>query len=65
MFEQLYTYAWGNNPKRAKLKGRTLRVIGRGTINSCLAEFVDDGQREVISRNALRKVTTDKAVSND
>lgn len=50
-----YRYAWGNNEKRATLHGRTCRVIHRGRPNSALVEF-DDGQREIVSRNALRKL---------
>jgi len=53
---QLYVYGWGNNEKRATLRGRVCRVICRGAMNSALVEFVDGGQREVISRNALKKV---------
>lgn len=52
----LYRYTWGNNAKRATMKGRTCRVLARGAMNSALIEF-EDGQREVVSRNALRKVT--------
>jgi len=51
----LYTYRWGNNPRRALMKGRVCRVICRGAMNSALIEFVDDKSREVVSRNALRK----------
>lgn len=49
-----YFYAWGNNKKRAMLKGKTCKVIIRGKMNSALVEF-EGGQREIISRNALRK----------
>ena len=56
MSENRYTYAWGNNPKRIRMKGRVCRVICRGKMNSALIEFLDDKQQEVISRNALRKV---------
>lgn len=55
MDEFLYYYAWKNNPKRAGLYRRRLRVIARGALNSVLVEFAN-GQREVISRNALRRV---------
>lgn len=51
-----YRYAWKNNSKRATLFSRRCRVLVRGKMNSALVEFVDDGQREIISRNALRKV---------
>ncbi len=53
--EQTYVYAWGNNSKRATMKGRKCRVLWRGGMNSAHIEFLDNGQKEVISRNALRK----------
>lgn len=56
MSTQLYRYGWKNNSKRETLYGRTCRMVCRGTMNSCCVEFVDNGQREVISRNAIRKV---------
>lgn len=56
MTTPLYRYLWGNNEKRATLRGRICRVVARGAMNSALVEFVDNGQREVISRNALRRV---------
>ena len=52
----LYIFAWKNNPKRAAMRGRPCRVLARGSLNSCLVEFTDTGQREIISRNALRKL---------
>ena len=51
----LYRYCWGNNPKRATMQGRVCRVICRGTMNSAMIEFMDNGQREVVSRNAIRR----------
>jgi hypothetical protein len=54
MSEFPYIYAWRNNSKRTTLYGRRFRVIVRAGRNSALVEF-DDGQREVISRNAIRK----------
>ena len=51
----LYVFVWRNNPKRAQLYGRRLRILARGKMNSALVEF-ENGQREVISRNAIRKV---------
>jgi hypothetical protein len=51
----LYRFCWGNNPKRATLQGRVCRVVCRGTMNSAMIEFIDNGQREVVSRNALRR----------
>lgn len=50
-----YVFVWKNNEKRATLYGRRLRVLARGAMNSALVEF-ENGQREVISRNAIRKV---------
>lgn len=50
-----YVFVWRNNEKRATLYGRRLRVLARGAMNSALVEF-ENGQREVISRNAIRKV---------
>jgi len=49
-----YTYVWKNNLKRQSLCGRHCRVLIRGKMNSALVEF-ENGQKEVISRNALRK----------
>lgn len=49
-----YIYAWGNNERRKSLKGKPCKVIARLTMNSAIVEF-EDGHRECISRNALRK----------
>lgn len=56
MAEQLYKYSWANNPKRETLKNRICRVLYRGKMNSALIEFIDNNQREIVSRNALRNV---------
>lgn len=56
MAEQLYIFCWGNNEKRKNMKGRVCRVLKRGKKNSCSIEFTDNGQKEIVSRNALRKV---------
>jgi len=53
-----YTYAWGNNSKRATLKGRELIIIACLKMNSVIVRF-DNGQEEVVSRRALRKVKGD------
>ncbi len=53
-----YIYIWRNNPKRATLHGRRCRLLVRGIANSALVEFENE-QREVISRNAIRKVKED------
>jgi hypothetical protein len=50
-----YIYAWRNNSKRETMYGRLCRVVERSAKNSALIEFADNGQREVVSRNSLRK----------
>lgn len=51
--EQLYRWHW--RAKLADRHGQLYRVICRGSMNSCLIEFLSDGWRVVTSRNALRK----------
>ena len=56
-----YYFPWKNKfskqcmtyTKWPALYGKRFRVIARGSKNSALVEF-EDGQREVISRNAIR-----------
>ena len=55
MEHPLYKYYWGNNEKRKKMKGRVCKVLARGRMNSCSIKFLDNGQTEIVSRNALRK----------
>lgn len=55
--DPLYLYRWGNNAKRKTMKGRRCRILHRMSLNSCMVEFLDNGQRETVSRNALRKTT--------
>jgi len=50
-----YIYNWKNNSKRKTLYGRTCRLVKRLKMNSAIVIFLDNGQYEVISRNALRK----------
>jgi hypothetical protein len=59
--EYPYFYAWRNNEKRATLYRHLCRVLARGKMNSCVIEF-ENGQREVISRNAIRKIAPKKRV---
>ena len=52
-----HIYVWGNNPKRAKLKGKKCRILvssGR-RFNGCLIEF-EGGEQVNTSRRALRKI---------
>lgn len=51
----IYEYAWGNNEKRASMKGRRCVVIAYGSLNSCLVEFLDNGEKTLTSTFALRK----------
>jgi len=48
-----YFYAWRNNEKRETLYRRPCRVVARGAMNSVAVEF-ENGQREIVSRNAVR-----------
>jgi hypothetical protein len=50
-----YVYAWGNNPKRATMRGRPCRLVATMALGSAYIEFLDNGQREVTSRRALRR----------
>ncbi|MFN7022238.1 MAG: hypothetical protein ACK4WH_13050 [Phycisphaerales bacterium] len=49
----VYVYRWGKY--RPAWKGRRCRVVARGALNSALVECVDNGERAVVSRNALRR----------
>ena len=51
-----YVFVWGNNPKRATLKNRQCRKLAVGKMRSCLVEFSDNRQREIVSVRALRRV---------
>ncbi len=50
-------YVWANNPKRKTMKGRECRITARGRMNSVRVEF-ENGQREIVSGNSLRKDRT-------
>jgi len=54
-----YTFAWGNNPRRAELKGRVCVVEASGPKQTVLIRFLDTGERVTTSVRALRKVPTD------
>lgn len=45
-------YHWGNNSKRVTMKGRECIIIARGGMNSICIEFIDTGQREIVSRRS-------------
>jgi len=52
----MYMYVWKNNKKRELLHGRICKVIAKGTKNSIMIEFLDTGQREIVSRYSIRKI---------
>ena len=49
-----YVYVWGNNPRRAELKGRRCVVDARGRMGTVLVRFLDTGERVTTSGRALR-----------
>jgi hypothetical protein len=52
-----YVYCWGNNSRRAELKGRECVVVARGRMRTVLVEFVDTGERVTCSARALRRAS--------
>jgi hypothetical protein len=50
----VYAYAWGNNERRAALKGRRCVVEARGAMGTVLVHFLDTGERVTTSARALR-----------
>ncbi len=50
-----YYYAWKNNAKRATLYWRACRILARLALNSYVIEF-ENGQRECVSRNAVKRL---------
>jgi len=48
-------YVWHWRTKLPDRHGQQLIVLARGTMNSCLVEFLSDGFRVITSRNALRR----------
>jgi len=46
---------WGNNSKRKTLRGRDCVILARGAKNSIMIEFVDNKQREIVSRYSVRR----------
>lgn len=51
----VYVYAWGNNPRRAELKGRRCVVEASGAKQTVLVRFLDNGERVTTSSRALRR----------
>ena len=54
MTTRVYVYAWGNNERRAALKGRRCVIEARGALSTVLVRFVDTGERVTTSARALR-----------
>lgn len=54
--ENVYVFAWGNNRRRAGLKGRRCVVEAQGAMSTVLVRFLDTGERATTSRRALRRV---------
>jgi hypothetical protein len=50
----VYVYVWGNNERRATLKGRRCAVEARGAMGTALVRFLDTGERVTTSSRALR-----------
>lgn len=50
----IYEYRWGNNEKRLTMKGRQCKLLAKGKKNSCLIEFLDTGQKELVSQYAIK-----------
>jgi hypothetical protein len=46
-------FRWGNNARRAELKGRECEVVARGAMGSVLVRFLDDGELVVTSWRAI------------
>lgn len=59
-----HTFAWGNNPKRALLKGQCCRILAAGKLASVMIEL-GSGAREIVSRRALRKIAGSPASRGD
>ena len=55
MTPQVYVYAWGNNERRAALKGRRCVIEARGGMRTVLVRFLDTGERVTTSIRALRR----------
>lgn len=49
MIREVLSYRWGNNEKRKTLKGRCCVILAKGAMGSVLIEFIDNGQREIVS----------------
>ena len=53
----VYVYAWGNNARRAELRGRECVLEATGNLGTALVRFLDTGERVTTSRRALRRLS--------
>jgi hypothetical protein len=53
---RLYQYFWKNNPTRAAWRGRVVRLVALGAMNSALIEDAETGARMVTHRRAIRRL---------
>ena len=53
-----WIYCWGNNPVRARMKGKRCRIIARGKMNTVLIQ-TEGGEYYTTSRYAFRKQQTE------
>jgi hypothetical protein len=49
-----YVYVWKNNEKRKTMCGRECNVIARGSMNSIMIRFTDNGEKAIVSRHSVR-----------
>jgi len=50
----VYVYTWGNNPRRAELKGRRCVIEAKGKMGTILVRFLDTNERVTTSHYAVR-----------
>jgi hypothetical protein len=63
---RIYEYRWGNNPKRLQMKGRRCVLLKSLKMSSAIIQFIDNGQIEVTSSRALRRIARqEKALRGD
>lgn len=46
-------YLWGNNPKRAELKGRECEILAKGKKGSIMIKMTDTGEKVITSWRAI------------
>lgn len=60
MSADVYVYVWGNNERRAELRGRECVVEARGSMRTILVRFLDNGERVTTSARAVRRVVSQR-----